>query len=51
MPPATPTSGEGEWREEGLEGLRVAQVATILNNLSTSDTSAAILAESHEVLR
>ena len=43
--------GEEE-EEEGVEGMRVAQVATVLNNLSTGgDTAVEILAQHSGVLR
>ena len=41
---------EGE-EEEGVEGLRVAQIATVLSNLSTSDSAVETLARHSGVLR
>ena len=43
--------GEREGEEEGVEGLRVAQVATVLSNLSTSDSAVETLARHSGVLR
>lgn len=43
--------GESLSSEEGVEALRVAQVATILSNLSGENSSAQILAGSTGVLR
>ena len=43
--------GEREGEEEGVEGMRVAQVATVLSNLSTSDSAVETLARHSGVLR
>ena len=42
---------EEEEEEEGVEGYRVAQVATVLSNFSTSEPSVETLAHHHGVLR
>ena len=43
--------GESRSSEEGVEALRVAQVATILSNLSGDETAAQVLASNPGVLR
>ena len=43
--------GESLSSEEGVEALRVAQVATILSNLSGDESSAQVLASNPGVLR